>query len=442
MTVSTVLSNGTLSVVPGEEATTELRIGNTGDLVDQFSVDLVGAVGEWATVEPRSVNLMPGGEATVRVAFAPPRSAVPKAGPVPFGVRVRSREDPKTSKVEEGVVEVAAFTELVAELVPAKKRGSRKAKYRLAVENLGNSPVRTEVVAFDPEDDQLDLDVRPAEVEAAPGTVTIVRVRASAARRFLRGEPKPHPFELEVTGVEPACEKITVEGVMIQERLLPKWLLPMAIALGVAAVALVVLWFTVLVPKVQTIAEDQVQQQVSQANAAASEATEAAAAASQAADEATGGGGGGGDGAGGGGDNGSGDGGSGGDGSGGDGGGSADGGAAGSKPVDFRVATKAAPVTDGSYKRFTYTAPDGKALEIGDLVLQNPRGDSGLLRIVLGDDVLLEVGLANFRDLDYHYVDALHVEPDQPVVVEVNCLTPGQGAGECTPGVSFSGRLR
>jgi hypothetical protein len=257
--------------------------------------------------------------------------------------------------------------------------------------------------------------------------VTVVKVRAVPTRRFLRGEPKPHPFDLEVTGTAPVVETITVNGVMIQERMLPKWVLPMAIAFLVAAVALVTLWFTVLVPEVESIATEQIAPQVSAAQEAASEANEAAAEANVAAEEATGGGA---------------------DGGAGEteeppgaeepGGG---GGPTGPEPVDFRIATEAEPVTDGSYTPFEYIAPDGRPLRISDLVLQNPRGDSGLLRIVRGEDVLLEVGLANFRDLDYHYVNAMRVEPDQPVVVEVSCLTPGQGAAECTPAVSFSGQL-
>lgn len=426
MTVSTNLSSATLSVEPGAGATAEVRLCNTGDLVDQFTVDVVGATAGWATVTPSAVNLMPGGEATVEVRFAPPRTWEVPAGSVPFAVRVLSREDPRGSAVVEGVLDVAPFTDLAAELVPTRKRGSRKAKYQLAVENLGNVATHTVVTGFDPEDDQLALEVRPAELDAAPGTVTIVTVRAVPARRLLRGEPKPHPFDLEVTGTAPVVETITVDGVMVQERLLPTWLLPMAIAFLVAAVALATLWFTVLVPEVESIATEQVAPQVSAAAEAASEASKAAAEASEAAEEATGG------------ESGP---------AGGPDGGGADGGAAdpgaptGPEPVDFRIATEAEPVADGSYTPFTYTAPDGRPLRISDLVLQNPRGDSGLLRIVRGEDVLLEVGLANFRDLDYHYVNAVRVEPDQPVVVEVSCLTPGQGAAECTPAVSFSGQL-
>ena len=431
MTVSTNLSSATLSVEPGEETTAEVRLHNTGALVDQFAVDVVGAAAGWTTVTPATVNLMPGAETTVRVVFAPPRSYEVLAGSVPFAVRVLSREDPSASAVEEGTIEVGAFAELVAELVPTKKRGSRRAKYQLAVENLGNVPMHTVVAGFDPEDDQLDLDVRPGELDAAPGTVTLVKVRATPTRRFLRGEPRPHPFDLEVTGTEPVHETITVPGVMIQERMLPKWVLPMAIAFGVAAVALVTLWFAVLVPEIGSIATEKVAPQVSAAAEAAEEASAAAEEANAAADVATGGE-------------------TGGDpsdpgGTEDDAGGTDDGGAAGGDggptPVDFRIATEAEPVTDGSYEPFSFTAPDARPMEIGDLVLQNPRGDSGLLRIMIGDEVLLEVGLANFRDLDYHYVNALRVEPDQPVVVEVNCLTPGQGAGECTPAVSFSGRL-
>ncbi len=431
MTVSTNLSSATLSVEPGAETTAEVRLRNTGELVDQFTMDVVGAPAEWTTVTPSTVNLMPGGEVTVEVKFAPPRAWDVPAGQVPFALRVLSREDPQGSAVEEGVLDVASFTELAAELLPTRKRGSRKAKYQLAVENLGNVPTHTVVAGFDPEDDQLDLEVRPAELDAAPGTVTIVKVRAVPTRRFMRGEPQPHPFDLEVTGTAPVVETITVNGVMIQERMLPKWVLPMAIAFLVAAIALITLWFTVLVPEVESIATEQVAPQVSAAQDAASEASEAAAEANVAAEEATGGeaGGEGGGPAGGGGGGGT------------EGGAEEPNGSTGPEPVDFRIATEAEPVTDGSYAPFEYVAPDGRPLRISDLVLQNPRGDSGLLRIVRGEDVLLEVGLANFRDLDYHYVNAVRVAPDQPVIVEVSCLTPGQGAAECTPAVSFSGQL-
>lgn len=436
MTVATSLSSTELTVEAGGEAGCELTIRNAGDVVDQYTLELVGAATDWATVDPPVLNLMPGGQATAVVTFAPPRSSQVLAGQVPFGVRVLSREDPHGSVVEEGAVRVAPFVELVAELLPPRRRGKRRATFQLAVENNGNRPVPARVAAFEPEDDQLDIDVRTTRLETQPGTMTLVKLRTRPHKRFLRGEPKLHPFQVEVTepveddsedddAVAPAFEPLVVDGVMIQERLLPTWVLPALGVLALVVAALVALWFTVLEPKVQSIATEQVRKEVGKdvdkVTEAAKQATDAADQANKAVeqvkepdptpgtddpavDDAVAAGAGG--------------------------------------PVDFRIATKAAVVTDGSYQRFTFTAPESKAMDIGDLVLQNPRGDTGFLRIVLGDDVVLETGLANFRDLDYHYVNALHVAADKPVVVEVNCTTAGAGGPSCTPSVSFSGKLR
>lgn len=436
MTVTADLASTELTVAAGEETTTDLRVANRGDVVDQLTVEVLGDAAGWCTPAPDTVNLMPGTDGTVTLRFAPPRSSEVSAGRIPFGVRVRSREYPDSSTVAEGEVAVEGFTDLVAELVPPRRRARRRARYRLAVENAGNRPEAVELAAFDTEGDELDLRLNPPDVITRPGTVTVVRVSAKPRRRMLRGEPRPHPFQLELSSVDGHLpEPVVVDGVMVQERLLPKWLLPAAVALAACVVAVAAFWFAVLKPTVQSVAAEQVAPQVAQASAAAAQAEDAAARA----DESTGGGT---DGAGGPGGSGAGA------------GPGADADAAGGspatttgparpagEPVDFRVATSSPAVTDTSYRRFTFTAPDRRAMAIGDLVLQNPRGDNGFLRIRIGDDIVLESGLANFRDLDYHYVSPLHVGGGVPVVVEVNCVAPGSGAPRCTPSVSFSGTL-
>jgi hypothetical protein len=53
--------------------------------------------------------------------------------------------------------------------------------------------------------------------------------------------------------------------------------------------------------------------------------------------------------------------------------------------------------------------------------------------------VLLELGLANFRDLDRHYVEPLRFRKGERVVVQVSCQNPPD-RGNCKPSVSFSGR--
>lgn len=426
----TSLATTHLVVNAGATAVCEVRVRNSGQVVDQFAVDVVGEAAGWTTVEPGIVNLLPGAEATVRVLFSPPRSPEVLAGLVPFGIRVQSREDPYGSVVVEGDVDVAAFREIAAEVVPKKGRGSRRARFRLAVDNVGNEDTPVEIVAIDPED-ELRITVEPQALLTKPGTATVAKATVAPHRRFLRGEPKQHQFQL--VALPEGKDPVTTNATMVQYPLMPGWVIPALAALVAMAVVLAVLWFTLFRPTVQSIAQDATQQQASQAQSAAAQAKKAASQANNAASQAQAAGGGAGGGAAKGG------------GAAGAAGGGAGAGASGAAkpapaptPTEFRIAANATPVTDGSFQNFSFTAPNNQQLSIGDLVLQNPRGDSGFLEVKIGTSVVLTEGLANFRDLDYHYVDALHVAPNQKVTVSVSCTTPGAGAATCTPSVSFS----
>ncbi|MFG1648176.1 hypothetical protein ACGFMK_48475 [Amycolatopsis sp. NPDC049252] len=417
MTAFTLLGETSFAVDPGAETTCEVLVRNQSPVVDQFTVDVVGDTREWTTADPPIVNLMPGTEVTLQVTFAPPRSAEVAAGGYPFGVRVQSREYPGDSAVVEGHVEVTPFTELDAELLPTKRRGSRRAKYQLAVENRGNTTIRVEVEPFDPEDDRIRIRPDRTFFSVPPARVALLGVLVRPYERFLRGDPQPHPFELKVlhesTDGTLLGEPRVVKGLMTQERMLPKWVIPALVLICALGIVLVALWYAVLVPNVKNIATSEVAGQVSQAGSAAAAAGAAASDAHGSQQSAQ-----------------------------------AQLSAAASassantpKPLDFRVAAFAEPVTDGSYQPFTFTAPDGRAMDVSDAVMQNPRGDKGFIRLSVGGQVLLEAGLANFTDQNYTYSKGLHVPQGVPVVVSVNCVTPGPGSVRCTPSVSFSAQV-
>jgi hypothetical protein len=448
MGATVVLDTESLRVEPGETGSCEVAVTNTGRLVDQFSLGLVGPDEGWVSVEPASLNLMPGATATASVRFAPPKSAEVTAGAHAFGVRVLSREDPADSVVTEGSVDVTPYREIAAELVPGKRRARRRAKYRLAVDNLGNAETVVTIGLRDP-DDELRLRTDHPTITTAPGTATIVKLTAAPHRRLWRGQPKMLPFEVVATPAEGADE-VKTTGVVQQEQLMPKWLLPALAAAAVLVVAAVAAWYALLKPAVESVATEQTQQQVARAESAAAKASTEASKAGSAATVAqqaagispapsepasvtkpsvapT---------------------------SSGPVGSTPTGALAktpavtpkpaaktGPVPLSFRIATRAKVVTDGSFQAFTYSAPAGKSTRISDLVLQNPRGDTGILRVMIGNNVVLETGLANFRDLDYHYLQALTAPPGQSVGVAVNCTAPAAGFDRCTPSVSFSGQL-
>ena len=92
MGCSASLNPSKVAVAPGGQAEAELRVRNTGGVVDEFTVEVLGEAAPWATAAPESVSLFPGGEATVHLLFRPQVVAGGPAGSVPFGVRVRSQE--------------------------------------------------------------------------------------------------------------------------------------------------------------------------------------------------------------------------------------------------------------------------------------------------------------------------------------------------------------
>ena len=93
------LPQGTLAVDPGGQASVELTVRNNGAVVDQFAIEILGDVGAWATAEPPTVSLFPGAEGSTLITFRPPRTSASRAGQAPYGVMVRSHEDPNGSTV-------------------------------------------------------------------------------------------------------------------------------------------------------------------------------------------------------------------------------------------------------------------------------------------------------------------------------------------------------
>src|SRR5437868_11279706 len=104
------------AVAPGNSVTTTIRLTNTGRIVDELTLEILGDAAPYATVEPAVVPLFPGARADATVTFRPPRATLPLAGAVPYAIRVRSREDRTFSVVVEGTLSIGVFLEINAHL--------------------------------------------------------------------------------------------------------------------------------------------------------------------------------------------------------------------------------------------------------------------------------------------------------------------------------------
>ena len=235
MATIATLEPSTLAVDPGGQISTTLRVRNTGSTVDRFDLTIVGPMAVWASAQPASLSLFPGKEAEALIVFAPPRDSVPRAGTLPYGVRVAPAANPAGAVVEEGRITIGPYTDMSAGIVPATSRGSRTGRHDVTVENRGNTPVEVAVSATDP-DRLVAFEVVPERLVVGPGERGDVIVRASAKDTFFLGSKQSHPFDVEVRpGKAPP---VALRATLLQGPILPSWLPPIA---GIALVAIIAL---------------------------------------------------------------------------------------------------------------------------------------------------------------------------------------------------------
>jgi len=428
MGASVTLVTPAVMVEPGQSVSVEIKVRNTGAVVDEFVFDVLGDSAGWAVVEPASVSLFPGAEGTAKAVFSPPRVASTPSGLVPFGLRARSREDPAGSAVEEGSVQVGAFMEPHAELVPRTSRGSGSGSHDLAIDNRGNARLSAEIEATDA-DRQLKFDVKPPAVVVEPGMAGFAKIKVSPTKKFWRGQPKTRPFLLYVKpeGGLP----ITLDGTLLQESVLPPWFLKAVLALIGLLILLVILWLFVLKPSIQDAATAAVASPLASLKDDVNEALGNAGIPTM----------------------------------------PAGGGGAtpaptpaptnpptppGATPPPGSTPTPVVPPSpspsDGGVVIAGLGAPiDGRLDKaaptyaakgttfITDLVFSNPNGQEGAVVVLRGGDQLLQLRLDNFRDYDLHFVTPIVIPAGDTMNLSLACTIAGQA---CDPAVFYSGYVR
>lgn len=401
-----------LTVAPGTETRTTLRVRNTGGVVDQFDLAVLGGAAEWASVEPPSISLFPGAEQSVEVVFRPAKISSITAGRTTFAVKASSREDPQGSSVEEGVIDVLPFDDRTAELIPRTSKGKRSAAHDLAVDNRGNAPVNVTFTGLDPEG-TLQFEFEPVQLTVEPGTAQFAKVKVKPARGFWRGPNKTLPFT--VSADEEGQAPLMVDGTMVQLPILPKWFWKAVLAVLALLVLLVILWYALVKPQIKTSAQEAVKPIDNRLDAANIPQLPAA---------------------------------------GGGGGGAtatttttpsggtpsttvAAGSASGSAfgdPFDTRL-----EVQSGAGPSASYAVPAGQTFALTDIVLQNPQGDTGRLTLSRNATVLLDLSLETFRLHDLHTISPYIVKAGENVTLTITCTLPGPGASQCVDAASLSG---
>lgn len=457
MGASLSLANAAVSVIPGSTATLTMSVRNNGTVVDQFDMVLLGETAAWIHAEPASVSLFPGAEGQFKLIFHPPRESSIAAGPATFAVKAASHQDPNGSAVEEGSVIVEPFENRSAELVPRTSRGKRRAVHELAVDNRGNHPITVALFGVD-KDRRVNIECNPARLEIPAGQAQFAKVIVKPPKLFWKGTARTFPFTVDVVDVadladagaippgdqrmappggpppapdhrvgpppppgagttatlnrqvrDPGAAPVTVDGAMVQDALLARWLVRGLLMALAGLLLLTILWFTLVKPQIKTSAKEAVKPIDERLDAAGVPALPP---------KAGGGGGGGGattttsatsttS-------------------------GSSSTGQSGPPFITRLQATSSSPTA-------TYAPPAGKPFALTDLVFQNPQGDAGRISLSRGSTVLYEFSLENFRSHDLHLISPVIATDTEPLVVSITCVAPGPGATECADAVSLSG---
>ena len=399
MGATIALGQPTLPVEPGQEATLEVTVQNNGTVVDQFTIEVLGDAGGWATADPPTLSLFPGGQEKTRITFRPPREPSTTAGLVRFGVMARSKEDPTGSMVEEGALDVAGFMAPSAELVPKTSHGSRSARHELAIDNRGNVPLDAALEGLDA-DRLLRFDLDPPSVNIAPGLAGFAKVGVKPVRSFWRGPAKTRPFQVAVRSGVANAEPLLLDGSFLQESILPWWFVRALLLLAGLLIALILMWLLFLKPQIESSAAEALVD-FGFSPKPGSPASN---------------------------------------------GGNGDGGPKGSPTPAPSGAVTVSPApsgqtpVDGRLDTTNTLSATSGTISITDLVSSNAEGASGELTLQRvspsGTAPLFVLKLENFRDLDFHFVTPITIREGESLNLVASC------SPTCTPSVFFSGYLQ
>jgi hypothetical protein len=90
----------------------------------------------------------------------------------------------------------------------------------------------------------------------------------------------------------------------------------------------------------------------------------------------------------------------------------------------------------GNGMKVLFNVPAGRSLEITDLLVENTAGDVGNLALADDGSPVMQWAMANFRDLDYHWITPTVFGSGSQVQMIVTGCT-----GPCTPAIYFAGHL-
>lgn len=224
-----------LTITPGQPAAVQVTLTNLGTIVDWFTTTVEGVAPEWVRGVGQEVQLNPGMQETVDLSVDVARVAQNMAGEYPVTIRARSREQPNESGTVQARWTVQPFKEDAFRITPRRAVGRGSVAFAINLQNSGNTPARYELSGEDDEQ-KLGYQFGANPVDLVPGREAQVPLTVRVGRHWI-GREQRLPFQVHA---RPAGSSLplTAQGEFVNRALLPTWLLPVALVVVAAGVAL------------------------------------------------------------------------------------------------------------------------------------------------------------------------------------------------------------
>jgi hypothetical protein len=171
-------------ITPGDAFRANFDVRNAGTIVETYDLIALGPAAPWVEIDPPTLSLFPGEEATAVVTLRPPLSPSVVSGEYAVGVQAMSQVRRANASSDEMTVSVAPFYRFSTAIGRNSFAIRTKARLLVQVSNEGNSTVTYQIEADDPEG---YLTVKPDEptITLAPGESRWSGVLVKAAPRII-----------------------------------------------------------------------------------------------------------------------------------------------------------------------------------------------------------------------------------------------------------------
>jgi subtilisin-like proprotein convertase family protein len=146
------INNGQLSLAPGDSAEVSIVVTNTSEVVDAYSVTVLGLDPRWFDLSASEVRLFPKQQSTIVMNVHPPRGGMSTlAGHHVFTIMAMSRDNPTEQATGQGTISIASAGGLALALEPQRITG-RRGLFGATVTNNSNSQRQFVLTTTDPEE--------------------------------------------------------------------------------------------------------------------------------------------------------------------------------------------------------------------------------------------------------------------------------------------------